>query len=95
MTIQNEYITTIKTSQVGNTSCLYKIDKQSEMMKQVEKLRDEKTSPGDYKEKMDKPIIIKGYFYTLLSETDKSSQQKMIIDTKFSTIKKLDIIFTL
>lgn len=65
------------------------------MMKQVEKLRDEKTSPGDYKEKMDKPIIIKGCFYTLLSETDKSSQQKMIIDTKFSTIKKLDISFTL
>ena len=41
-----------------------------------------KTSTGDDKEKMDKPIIINEHFYTLLSEADKSSQQKMIIDKK-------------
>lgn len=44
---------------------------------------------------MDKPIIINEYFYTLLSEADKSSQQKMIIDKKISTINKLDINLTL
>lgn len=30
-------------------------------------------------------------FYTLLSEADKSSQRKIIMDTKFSSVNKLDI----
>lgn len=43
---------------------------------------------------MDKPTIIKRYSYTLLSEADKSGQQKIITDTKFSTINKLAIKLT-
>lgn len=44
---------------------------------------------------MDTFAIIKENFYTLLSETNKSRLQEIIMDTKLLTINKLDINLTL
>lgn len=60
-------------------------------MKKVEKLRDGKTSTGNCKKKMDKFTIIKGYFCTLISETDKSSYQEIVMDMKFSKLTRLKL----